>query len=204
MNKPSYERLSEIATLLLDGLLQDDESEAFIYLKETVNLSEEECEYFDIDYANLMSSEGFTNFYVKSSNNDLLSRLIRWEDGKVASSNVAYVLFYKYLLQVLSCTWDKAVGDDVYTISVYTNGLLTVTMNNEPNDDLTAGKINKVFGNDLQTIFGDCVAEMPVIVCDRKFNGKPYFILSKRFENLKEHLNKPPYKHLQQLNSVKN
>lgn len=44
----SYERLSEIATLLKDGLIEDDKEQAMIYLKETCGMSPEEMKYFGI------------------------------------------------------------------------------------------------------------------------------------------------------------
>ena len=45
----SHERLLEIATLLKDGLLEDDADEAYEYLCDTVELSEEEAEALGLD-----------------------------------------------------------------------------------------------------------------------------------------------------------
>ncbi|RKI37930.1 hypothetical protein D7V86_21650 [bacterium D16-51] len=45
----SHERLLEIATLLKDGLLEDDADEAYEYMCDTVELSEEEAEVLGID-----------------------------------------------------------------------------------------------------------------------------------------------------------
>lgn len=44
----SYERLSEIASLAIDGLIQDGKDEAMEYFDETMELSDEEKEYFGI------------------------------------------------------------------------------------------------------------------------------------------------------------
>lgn len=44
----SYARLSEIATFLKDGLMEDDTESAIEYMKETCELTEEEAEYFGI------------------------------------------------------------------------------------------------------------------------------------------------------------
>lgn len=48
--RPTEDRLSEIATKCIDGLLEDDEEQALIYLRDEVELTEEECEYFGVDY----------------------------------------------------------------------------------------------------------------------------------------------------------
>lgn len=45
----SYDRMSEIASKAIDGLIEDDEYEAKIYLREEVELDEEESEYFGVD-----------------------------------------------------------------------------------------------------------------------------------------------------------
>lgn len=48
--RPTEDRLSEIATKCIDGLIEDDEEQALIYLRDEVELTEEECEYFGVDY----------------------------------------------------------------------------------------------------------------------------------------------------------
>ncbi len=45
----SHERLLEIATLLKDGLLEDDADEAYEYMSGTVELSENEAEVLGLD-----------------------------------------------------------------------------------------------------------------------------------------------------------
>lgn len=47
---PTEDRLSEIASKCIDGLREDDEEQALIYLRDEVELTEEECDYFGIDY----------------------------------------------------------------------------------------------------------------------------------------------------------
>lgn len=49
-HKPTEDRLSEIATQCISVLLQDDEEQALIFLRDEVELTEEECEYFGVDY----------------------------------------------------------------------------------------------------------------------------------------------------------
>lgn len=44
-----YVRLSELATLFKDGLLQDDEESAYEYFSEECDMTEEEFEYFGLD-----------------------------------------------------------------------------------------------------------------------------------------------------------
>ena len=48
-NHISWARMSEIATLLKDGLIGDDEDESYCYMAETVELSDTEAEYFGLD-----------------------------------------------------------------------------------------------------------------------------------------------------------
>lgn len=45
----SHERLLEVATLLKDGLLEDDADEAYEYMSGTVELSENEAEVLGLD-----------------------------------------------------------------------------------------------------------------------------------------------------------
>ena len=53
------ERLVEIASLVIDGLKTDDEDSAMEYLADTVELSEKEAEFFDIDYQEMMSASRY-------------------------------------------------------------------------------------------------------------------------------------------------
>ena len=46
-NKPTEDRLDEIATKCIDYFVEDDNLE---FLRDEVELTEEECEYFEIDY----------------------------------------------------------------------------------------------------------------------------------------------------------
>jgi hypothetical protein len=48
--RPTEDRFSEIASKCIDGLLEDDEEQALIYLRDEVELTEEECQYFGVDY----------------------------------------------------------------------------------------------------------------------------------------------------------
>lgn len=48
--RPNEDRLSEIATKCIDGLREDDEESALVYLRDEVELTEKECEYFGVDY----------------------------------------------------------------------------------------------------------------------------------------------------------
>lgn len=49
----SYDRLIEIATLLKDGLIEDDEHEAILYLRDVVELTPEEAAFFEVDMSML-------------------------------------------------------------------------------------------------------------------------------------------------------
>jgi hypothetical protein len=48
MDEPSYDRLSELATLFKDGLIEDDEQSAMEYFEDTCEMTESEMEYFGI------------------------------------------------------------------------------------------------------------------------------------------------------------
>ena len=47
---PTEDRLSEIATQSIWGLIEDDKEQALIFLRDEVELTKEECEYFGVDY----------------------------------------------------------------------------------------------------------------------------------------------------------
>jgi hypothetical protein len=44
-----WDRMSEIATVLKDGLIEDGEDEAYRYMADVAELSESEAEYFGLD-----------------------------------------------------------------------------------------------------------------------------------------------------------
>ena len=48
-NHISWARMSEIATILKDGLIEDGEEEAYSYMADVVELSDTEAEYFGLD-----------------------------------------------------------------------------------------------------------------------------------------------------------
>ena len=48
-NHISWARMSEIATVLKDGLIEDGEEEAYRYMADVVELSDTEAEYFGLD-----------------------------------------------------------------------------------------------------------------------------------------------------------
>lgn len=48
IGRPNYDRLSELATLFKDGLIQDDEYEAMVYFEDECEMTESEREYFGI------------------------------------------------------------------------------------------------------------------------------------------------------------
>lgn len=47
----SYARMTEIATLCKDGLMEDDKLSALEYLRDTVELSPYECDFFEVDFS---------------------------------------------------------------------------------------------------------------------------------------------------------
>lgn len=57
----SWARMSEIATLLKDGLIEDGEEEAYRYMVDAAELSDVEAEYFGLDmerYRNAADNNG--------------------------------------------------------------------------------------------------------------------------------------------------
>ena len=47
---PNFYRLEEIASKVIDGLIQDDESSAYEYLANEVEMDSHEAEYFGLDF----------------------------------------------------------------------------------------------------------------------------------------------------------
>ena len=57
-NHIPWARMSEIATLLKDGLIEDGEEEAYQYMVDVVELSDVEAEYFGLDMEQYMATTG--------------------------------------------------------------------------------------------------------------------------------------------------
>ena len=53
-----WARLSEIATVLKDGLIEDGEEEAYRYMADAVELSDTEAEYFGLDMERYRAATG--------------------------------------------------------------------------------------------------------------------------------------------------
>ena len=53
-----WTRMSEIATVLKDGLLEDDEEEAYRYMADTAELSDAEAEYLGLDMERYRAATG--------------------------------------------------------------------------------------------------------------------------------------------------
>ncbi len=54
----SWARMSEIATLLKDGLIEDGEEEAYRYMADVAELSDTEAEYFGLDIEKYRATTG--------------------------------------------------------------------------------------------------------------------------------------------------
>jgi len=54
----SWARMSEIATVLKDGLIEDDEEEAYRYMADVAELSDTEAEYFGLDMEQYREATG--------------------------------------------------------------------------------------------------------------------------------------------------
>jgi hypothetical protein len=48
LDRPTYDRLSELATLFKDGLVEDDEETAMEYFENTCEMTDDEMEYFGL------------------------------------------------------------------------------------------------------------------------------------------------------------
>ena len=57
-NHISWTRMSEIATVLKDGLIEDDEEEAYQYMADVAELSDIEAEYFGLDMEQYRDAKG--------------------------------------------------------------------------------------------------------------------------------------------------
>ena len=53
-----WARMSEIATVLKDGLIEDDEEEAYRYMADAAELSDTEAEYFGLDMEQYRAAAG--------------------------------------------------------------------------------------------------------------------------------------------------
>lgn len=56
-NLPAKGRVTEIASKVIDGLIVDDKDAALVYLREEVELNKEECDFFGVDYKEMISTE---------------------------------------------------------------------------------------------------------------------------------------------------
>ena len=76
-----WARMSEIATVLKDGLIEDDEGEAYRYMADVAELSDAEAEYFGLDmeqYKNA-ASEDADNLTAPSSTDGDYSPSNPWD-----------------------------------------------------------------------------------------------------------------------------
>lgn len=58
----SWVRMSEIATVLKDGMIENDEEEAYRYMADVAELSDTEAEYFGLDmnqYRDITDDDGY-------------------------------------------------------------------------------------------------------------------------------------------------
>ena len=53
-----WARMSEIATVLKDGLIEDGEEEAYRYMADAAELSDTEAEYFELDMERYRAATG--------------------------------------------------------------------------------------------------------------------------------------------------
>ena len=63
----SWARMSEIATVLKDGLIEDGEEEAYQYMADIAELSDTEAEYFGLDMERYREATGEDNTTAPSS-----------------------------------------------------------------------------------------------------------------------------------------
>lgn len=56
LNYENFKRLAEVAAMAIDGLIQDDRTEAMIYFRDTMELTKDECEFFGINYTEMMEA----------------------------------------------------------------------------------------------------------------------------------------------------
>ena len=84
-----WARLSEIATLLKDGLVEDGEEEAYRYMADVAELSDTEAEYFGLDMEQYRAAtgEGVDNPTVPSSADGDYSPAHPWDAPGMSASD---------------------------------------------------------------------------------------------------------------------
>ena len=85
----SWARMSEIATLLKDGLIEDGEGEAYRYMADAVELSESEAEYFGLDMEQYRDARGgdTDSLTTPSSTGDDYSPAHPWDAPGMSASD---------------------------------------------------------------------------------------------------------------------
>ncbi len=85
-----WARMSEIATLLKDGLIEDDEEEAYRYMADVAKLSDAEAEYFglDIEQYNATMGGDIDGHTPPSSTGGDYSPAHPWDAPGMGSSNL--------------------------------------------------------------------------------------------------------------------
>ena len=88
-NHISWARMSEIATLLKDGLVEDGTEEAYRYMAEAAELSETEAEYFGLDMEQYRDAigEDADSHTVPSSTGDDYSPANPWDAPGMSTSD---------------------------------------------------------------------------------------------------------------------
>lgn len=84
----SWARMSEIATLLKDGLVEDDAAEAYQYMTDVVELSDIEAEYLGLDmeqYKNALDKA--TDHTARSSTDGDYSPVNPWDAPGMSTSD---------------------------------------------------------------------------------------------------------------------
>jgi len=85
----SWARMSEIATVLKDGLIEDGEEEAYRYMADVVELSDTEAEYFGLDMEQYREAtdEDANNHTVPSSAGGDYSPANPWDAPGMSASD---------------------------------------------------------------------------------------------------------------------
>ena len=85
----SWARMSEIATLLKDGLIEDGEEEAYRYMADVVELSDPEAEYFGLDMEQYKAAtdEDIDNHIAPSSTGDDYGPARPWDAPGMSASD---------------------------------------------------------------------------------------------------------------------
>lgn len=85
-----WARLSEIATFLKDGLIENDEEEAYRYMVDVAELSDAEAEYFGLDMKQYeeIAGEGSDNSTAPSSTDGDYSPVNPWDAPGMGASDL--------------------------------------------------------------------------------------------------------------------